>query len=1148
MVIMAISKQQEAVIAKIVSYNPATWFLACESEALKIPEGDRAEFGKILLEAMDVYKSKVQNVIPILRRGPNLNPEVNIRAWAMMHARSLARFFIKHPTLCERLCVKLSNETYNPGWRCHVKKFKDIEDHKNEIEEQVEAACREGQLFFSTHSGYNFVITNHSDSFRGYHSKPQNLPRFEAQSRKTAAASLLALAQSDQARHNYESTSSSQTPASQVTTLQVNSSHDQTTTSNSKSYNGENQPKHVRFALALEKNAAAELEAISKINGNTFYRTPQEKAYQLQLERNLQAQIASQNDDLYGVSDDERDRPTSATKLNNEKKIATSRNVRRIGATKLAVIPDSDIEDNNDSEARASENRQGLGSRRSLSLSKIQGNTSNDAASPNRSLGIEDKIGNKTFSPAESVDGDNDEHFSLREMIDAMEFVAEHPWICEHLLVNHVWDEYKLFHEYNTEALKVAEEAIEDSNWAAAKEATPSSHKGTEVGSSITSLNRTRSTSQTSRSPSGPQFQPVSQSTPSVCQADSIDEANANNMTAAEEEQAITAAAKAGFVNRNFQLQVATVYRALGVVPTAAGLVPSNNPPLNRVQSSESFAPTNNAPPLRERSSDRSASGHSQLKCRSRSSMGRYKATNPVVDDDTIIVDTSSRVPAHVHSVPDYIAPPRCGRSSEELVPAYAAPKCRSQSSIGQESAAHGTDVDHTTSSGRVKKSLAPAMNRAQIREQLQIAAVYQSLGRQNEMPSGNFGNDGARVEMEEEVQAFPSAIHTLTPGKIRRGRDAGLYEIPRDHRIPSFGLQANAPETFAQDRSLGMHGGVGAPSGFDSNPFVNRNMDFGPGLTTHCRAATSASGGTRNFNHQISGTYGISQPIAALDNSREDFWINRGNFGDFGPIGMGLNMDVNMDLDPDLFQAPNLNDIHGSGNHLADFRGNFNFDFSVENMQFPGPRRSSRNFGAFNPDASSSGFGGMKQPFGSVNQNIDGMDQAPVGFEGMDEFTFHNKSLAQINAGFGFGDMNQSFDQPDRMDPVDVSEIPRRGKADARSQPGEAFTPVTPNRTRASSSKGSSKGTPRRSRKTPVKKGPKVAFNPRPASVPSTLDRGPPRRYHQTKINISPGARGPQLNLGISRLQGRLPFTTVAQDRAGFKKEFEMNPEDPDL
>ncbi|KAF5875765.1 uncharacterized protein Bfra_011527 [Botrytis fragariae] len=1264
---MAISKQQVAVIAKIVSYNPATWFLACESEALKIPEKDRVEFGKILLEAMDVYKSKVQNVIPILKRGPNLNPEVNIRAWAMMHARFLARLFIKHPTLCERLCVKLSNETYNPGWRCHVKKFKDIEEHKNEIEEQVEAACRESQLFFSTHSGYNFVITNHIATTHNSQLKMQNYPRFEAQSRQLAAQSLLALSQSDEAQHNHDSISSSHVPPPQITPLQVNGRHDQAMTSNSKSHNGERQSKHVRFALALEKSAAAELEAISRMNGNSFLRTPQEKAYQLNLERELQAQIASQNDDLYGVSDDERGRPTSATKLNNGERTATSSSVRRTDATKSAVNPDSDIEEEiqltpsiNDSEVRASENRQGLGSRRSLSLSNIQESTLNKTATPNRSLEIEDHLENENSSPAESVDGDSNEHFSLREMIDAMEFVAEHPWICEHLLVDHVWDEYKLFHEYNTEALKVAEEEIEESNRAIAKEATPSTHKGTEGGPSHISVHRTRSASQTSRSPSAPPSHPTSSShsAPSVRQANTIDGTIANNMTAAEEEQAITAAAKVGFVNRNFQLQVATVYRALGVVPTAAGLVPSINPPLNRVPSSESFNPTNNAPPRRERSSDRSASGNSQPKRRSRSSMGRYKATNPVVDNDTIIVDTSSRVPAYVHFVPNHIAPPRRGRSSDELVPVYAAPKRRSQSNIGEANVIHGTDVNPSTNSDRAKKGLTPTMNRAQMREQLQIAAVYQSLGRQNEMSSENFGNDGARIEMEEEVQEFPSAIHTLTPEKTRRGRDAGPYEIPRDYRIPSFELQANVPEIFAQDRSLSMHGGIGAPRDFGFNSYVNQNMDFLPGLTAHRRAATSTgqdqegfsanqirteqeiglaglsfSGpGNGSLNQQVPGISGLSQPLAALDNPQEDFWINRGNFGDFGPVGMDLNIDLNMDLGAELPPAPNFNDIHGLGNHFADLRGNYNFDFSVENVPFTGLIRSSRHLGAFNPDAIPSSFGGTKQSFGSVNQNVGAMNQAPVGLEGMDEFMFHNTPLAQINAGFGVGNMNQSFDQPDGMGPVDVSEIPRRERSGTRSQPGEALVPVTPNRTRAStrsqrrydlsarggnyfrfqdtesvdgedgedeegneeddaeemeededdeddfeeespskrarhpknssrgstrnptrspgkaSAKDSAKGTPRKSRKTPVKKGPKVAFNPRPASAPSTLDRGPPRRYHQTTINISPGARGPQLNLETSGRQRRLPFTTVAQDRAEFKKEFEMDPEDPDL
>ncbi|KAF7885361.1 uncharacterized protein EAF01_011426 [Botrytis porri] len=1267
---MAISKQQEAVIAKIVAYDPATWFLACESEVVKIPEADRAEFGKILREAMDVYKSKVQNVIPILKRGPNLNPEVNIRAWAMMHARFLARLFIKHPTLCERLCVKLSNDTYNPGWRCHVKKFKDIEKHKNEIEEQVKAACLQSQLFFSTHSGYNFIITNHSGSTRVPQSRVEKWPRFEGQNRQTAEQSLLALSQSDETRYNSESISSRQLLPTQATPLQVNSGHDQTATSNSESHTSEKQSKHVKSALAREKSAAAELEAISKRNGNSLYRNPREKAYQLLLERDLQAQIASQNDDLYGVSDEERVRPTSATKLNNEKRVATSNKTRRTDATKSAVIPDSEIEEEIQLTPKNSDTRQGVDSRQSLSLSSIQGSTFDEAATLDKSLGIEEKIGSKTSLPAESVDRDNDERFSLREMIDAMEFIAEHPWICEHLLVDNVWDEYKLFHEYNTEALKVAEEEIEESKRAAAKEATPFTHKGIEVGSSNTSVHRTHSASQTSHSPSAPPPYLVSSShaAPSICQADPLNGPKKNPMTAAEEEKAITAAAKAGFVNRNFQLQVATVYRALGVVPTATGPVPSNYPPLNLAQSSESFAPTNNALLPRGRSIDRSVSGHSQPTRHSRSSKGRYKATNPIVDEDTIIVDTSSLVPAHVHSVPDRIAPLRRGRSFEELIPAFTAPKRRMQSIVGQKSAAHDIDIDKR--SDGLKKSRAPTMNRAQMRDQLQIAAVYQSLGRQNSMLPGNFGNDGARVEINEEEEEVSTGADTLRLERPRPGWDTDLYENPHDRHMPSFTLQANLHATFAQDRSSDMHGGVGVPSDFGFNPFVNQRMELGPDLRGR-RCATSSTGrdqqgvavnqshneqdmrlseidfhgpGNLGVNHHIPGMYGLSRPIAAHDNPQEDFWINRGNFGDFGPIDMGLdvgfnmNLDLNMDLGADLPPAPNFNDIQGPENHLADFRGNYNFDFSVENMPFPGPRRSSRHLGAFNPNVNPSGFGGMKQSFGSVNQTIGSMNHAPVGFEGMDEFIFHNTPLAQINAGFGFGNMNQSFDQPARMDPFDVPEVPRRENSSTRSQLGEAAAPVTPHRTRAStrsqrqydlsargggyfrfqdtesvegegvdeyhggedeedneedddeemgededdeddfeeespskrarnhkyssrrstrnparsptkaSVKGSAKGTPRKPRKTLVKKGAKVAFNPRPASAPSTLDRGPPRRYYQTTINISPGARGPQLNLESSGRQRRLPFTTVAQDRAKFKKESEMDPEDPDL
>ncbi|CCD52539.1 hypothetical protein BofuT4_P078320.1 [Botrytis cinerea T4] len=1244
---MAISKQQEAVIAKIVAYNPATWFLACESEIVKIAEEDRAEFGKILLEAMDVYKSKVQNAIPILKRRPNLNPEVNIRAWAMMHARFLARLFIKHPTLCKRLCVKLSNEIYNPGWRFHVQKFKDIEKHKGEIEEQVEAACRESQLFFSTHSGYNFVISNHSNSASGSQSKPQILPRFEGQSRKRAAESLLALSQSgsssatgsidvmsanvyplDDAYYNYESTSSSHLPSPQIMPLQVHGGHDQTTTSNSQSSTRENQPKHVRIALALEKSAATELEAISKMNGNSFYRTTQEKSHQLHLERNIQSQIALQN----GVSDDELDRLTSTNKLKKRKRTSDS---RRISAAEAAIIPVSDIGDkqstsgNSDGEIRVSDNRQEVSSRQDLSLSSMQGNALSEAATTNLSLGIEYNFINNNSSPAESVDRDSDERFSLREMIDAMEFVAEHPWVCENLLVHHVWDEYKLFHEYNTEASKVAGEEIQELNRAAARKATSYRHKGTEVGSPNNSVHFTRSTNQTSHLTSLPPARLVSSSQSTPSEANPTDEANENDMTAAEGEQAIAGAAQAGFGNRNFQLQVATVYRALGVVPTATGPVPSNHARFYHDQSSESFAPNNNAPLRRARSSDRSSHDNNGPKRRQQSS----KMAHTVVDEDTIVVDTSSLVAAHVHSVPDYIAPSRRGRSSEDFIPAYAPPRRRSQATIGQASVAHGTGANPATNSDRANISLAPAATRAQMREQLQVAAVCQSLGRQNEMLSEDLGNDGARVEMEG-VEGAPSEIHALTSGMIHRGRDDSMYKIHHDCRILSFGLQANVSETFAQDQFLNLHGGAGAPSDFCFNSIANQNMDSGIGLAPHHRVATAAGQyqegffdnqtrreqemgflgvgfpgpGNLSFNHQIPGIHGLSQPIAALDNPQEDFWMHRSNFTDFGPFSMGLGMEDNMDLelnmDPsaNILPAPNLNDIRGPENDLADSRGNFNFDFGTDNMPFQGPRQPSHHLGAFNPDAGSAGFGDMKQSFGGINQNLGGRNQAPVGFEGMNDFMFQSTPPAQFNGQFEFGNMNQSFHQPGRMDPVNVPEPPRRDRAGARSQPGEAVAPETPHRTRAGTrsqrhsglsarvgnqfrfqdtesvdgdgdgdsvdgedeeqneedgeeevvededdeddfeeespskrarhrkdssrgsprnsakvpGKGSAKGTPRKLRKSPVKKGPKVAFNPRPASAPSTLDRGPARRYHQTTINISPGAFGHQLNLEI--------------------------------
>jgi hypothetical protein len=54
--------------------------------------------------------------------------------------------------------------------------------------------------------------------------------------------------------------------------------------------------------------------------------------------------------------------------------------------------------------------------------------------------------------------GEEMEHFSLRETIEAMEYIADHPWICNYALVHHFWDEYKVFQGYKEQAKAVEEE------------------------------------------------------------------------------------------------------------------------------------------------------------------------------------------------------------------------------------------------------------------------------------------------------------------------------------------------------------------------------------------------------------------------------------------------------------------------------------------------------------------------------------------------------------------------------------------------------------------------------------------------------------------------------------------------------------------
>ncbi|KAJ8064281.1 hypothetical protein OCU04_006627 [Sclerotinia nivalis] len=1238
---MAISKKQEAVIDMIVSYKPTTWVIATKSEAKKIPEEGRAEFVKTLLHGMDIYKSKVSNAASILKRGPNLNPEVNIRAWALMHARYLARLFIKHPTLCERLCVKVSNETYNPGWTGDVKRFRSIEDHKEEIEEQVENACRESQLYFSTHSGYNFIITNNVNSVNTSHSKTRPIPQNEAQSRQLAAESLLALPQRGssatgslqidgtndrplgEAQQSYAFNPPSRM-SPKMGVFQVNISNNQPPNSILRRRNRTRQPKHVRFALAVEQNATAELEIINKMDVDSLYRTPQRKAHQLHLDRQRQAKAAPEDEDMYGVSDEEMNRSANTRKLNKRKGVARPYNLRIPTSQEPATITDSDFEDDiqltpisPDSDATISDHGEGLGGKYSWHSNgmalrnhflNIQGGITNKAAALTLTPESEDDAEDEDSSAVESIDGDNEEQFSLKEMIDAMEYLADHPWICENGMVDHVWDEYKLFHEYNSEALKVAEEEIQEMEKAAATETTASAHKEKEVDCVPTFTHRTRSTDQ--NAPSSNTFLPSAAL--SVGQEEVADGTNAHNAADAAKAEALSAAFNSSDRNRNLQMQVAAVYDAF----------PDRTPVDANTFSGD------NAPPRGGRSSDRSVPDYNAPARRSQSSDCQEQAVQVINDDDTITVDTSpGHDPVESISVPAHTAPPRRGRSSDRSIPVYTAPLDRSPSSISQDKPVHGVDDDDTITVdaspspipahsapprrgrssanpkaiedaddndtinvGMPKKvsTTSPTKSRFHAREQLQIAVVLNSLGRQNDMP---FGYDGASGDEEEEVVAEPT-ITTLK--RTRSEQPADKYRPSCHRRGASFGLaEEDAASTHGRPVSL-REELDDQSTGFTSTSSADQSMDLvihlappprrGAPTFDQDQATTTADRTntapeiefpevarsrpqTRSMKHQTTAIDGPSQAISDSDDRKvNDPWFNGVDSGDLETLDMDLNLNLDMDLDTDLLPYPNWDSFDKPGQRGA------------HACMRHGRNSHSRGMGGFG----SSGMNGMHQSFGGMKQPFGNLHKPSAGSEIMDQFK--QKTPREIfNDLIDFGDVNQSFDQPDELD-IDVQgapqtpQIPRRTRASTRSQreydfsakssayfeskgtqstdekDEEDFEEESPSKrachrkdTSKSSAKNSTKNTPKRSRKSTVKKGPKVPFAPRSASAPSTLDRRPVRETRQTKLisaGVSHGMLGAQLTTQISQLATTAPIRTRSKSKG--KLGFDL--EDPDL
>ncbi|QSZ35765.1 hypothetical protein DSL72_006887 [Monilinia vaccinii-corymbosi] len=134
---MGLSKQQESIIIDILGFMPETWTTAITLQADKIPKENRVEFGERLLNKIASYQSKAQHAASILRRGPNLDPIENLKAFSLVHASYLASLFIAHPTLCERLCDNLTKTQNNHGWEGEIGRLRAIETHKLEIKDYV---------------------------------------------------------------------------------------------------------------------------------------------------------------------------------------------------------------------------------------------------------------------------------------------------------------------------------------------------------------------------------------------------------------------------------------------------------------------------------------------------------------------------------------------------------------------------------------------------------------------------------------------------------------------------------------------------------------------------------------------------------------------------------------------------------------------------------------------------------------------------------------------------------------------------------------------------------------------------------------------------------------------------------------------------
>ncbi|KAM3077247.1 hypothetical protein ACMFMF_005156 [Clarireedia jacksonii] len=354
---------------------------------------------------MNLAMEKQARVAGILKRGLILDSVKNPKAFNLMHHRLLARLFKKHPTLCDRLCAKAKNAAYNPGFRADLAMFRDVEKHKDRIEEYVENACRLDEAVARDTGPSNTQpngATTPSAMMQGTKhfncAAAETLDGTVTRSRRKLSSDILNLpgkvTQSDPPSNN---------------NISSHSPSHQTTCRSDEPYIGTYMSKG---------------KPITSL-------------------------------DLYGISESSK-LPIHTLDQEMDKHLGTRYQTRSVSSKVPSKDTDTEfhrmrLEFNSVDETFSKRKRKEGGSAAEGLESGDDDNYNVTTSSPSNA----DE--NDVKDRADELD-DEEEHFTLRETIEGMEYIAEHPWICGHTLVHHFWDEYKVFQEYIEEAHAIERE------------------------------------------------------------------------------------------------------------------------------------------------------------------------------------------------------------------------------------------------------------------------------------------------------------------------------------------------------------------------------------------------------------------------------------------------------------------------------------------------------------------------------------------------------------------------------------------------------------------------------------------------------------------------------------------------------------------